>query len=416
MIGSTWALASAIGPVIGGAFTQRVSWRWCFYLNRELFEISIERWLIVFVVPCDGIAFIILLVFLDVHTPKTPLIAGLKAIDWLGASTVTAATLLFLLGLGFGGVNFSWSSATVLCLIVLGVILFMFFFLSQWKLAKHPVMPLALFSTRSNAATLIVCFCHGFNLMAVAYFIPLYFQQVLSASPLRSGVWTLAFCLAMSVFTICTGIFIRKTGRYLEVIIFGFLFSTLGFGLFIDYPAHISWPRIIMFQIITAIGIGPNFQAPLIALQTKVAPKDIATATSTFSFARAIAGAMSVVIGQVVFQNGVQKHTASLLAAGVSPGLAESLAKGAAVSSTSVIAALPPAQRIVLHEATADGLSNMWILFTCVSALGFLASLGIGRQELSRHHIEHETGLKPENLDEAVQQQAQAPEIRKEEV
>ena len=123
--------------------------------------------------PCDGVAFIILLVFLDVHTPKTPLVAGLKAIDWLGALTVTAATLLLLLGLGFGGVNFPWNSATVLCLMILGIILFVFFFLSQWKLAKYPVMPVTLFSSWSNAAVLIAGFCHGFILISVAYFIPL---------------------------------------------------------------------------------------------------------------------------------------------------------------------------------------------------------------------------------------------------
>lgn len=377
-------------------------------------EISRKCSLIVLLVPIDGIAFIILLVFLDVHTPKTPLIAGLKAIDWLGASTVTAATLLFLLGLGFGGVDFPWSSATVLCLIVLGIILFVFFFLSQWKLAKHPVMPLALFSKKSNAATLIACFCHGFILISVAYFIPLYFQQVLGASPIRSGVWTLAFCLAMSVFTICTGIFIRKTGRYHEVIIFGFLFSTLGFGLLISFPAHISWPKIIIFQIIAAIGIGPNFQAPLIALQTKVAPNDIATATSTFSFARTLAGAMSVAIGQVSFQNEMKKQTTSLLAAGMPSVLVSSLAKGAAASSTSVIAALPPAQRTLVREATADSLSKMWILFTCVSALGLLASFGIGRQELSQQHMEHRTGLTPENLGEIAQQPEKALQTSKE--
>ena len=372
--------------------------------------------LIVLKVPCDGIAFIILLVFLDVHSPKTPLVAGLKAIDWLGASTITAATLLFLLGLGFGGVSFPWNSAVVLCLIILGIVLFVFFFLSQWKLARNPVMPLALFSKRSNAAALIVCFCHGFIMISVAYFIPLYFQQVLGASPLRSGIWTLAFCLAMSVFTICTGIFIRKTGRYLEIIIFGFLCSTLGYGLFVNFPDHISWSRIIVFQIIAGIGIGPNFQAPLIALQTMIASEDIATATSTFQFTRSIAAAMSVAIGQVVFQNVMQKQTSSLLAAGVPSDLTSSLAKGAAVSSNSVIAALPPMQRTLVREATTHALSRMWILFVCISAFSLLASLGIGRQELSRQHIEHITGVKSGTLNESRQQSEKASLTPKQEV
>ena len=358
----------------------------------------------------------ILLVFLDTHTPKTPLTVGLKAIDWLGASTVTAATLLFLLGLGFGGMRFSWNSAVVLCLIILGIILFVVFFLSQWKLAKDPVMPLTLFNKRSNAAALIVCFCHGFIMISFAYFIPLYFQQVLGASPLRSGIWTLAFCLAMSVFTICTGIFIRKTGRYLEIIIFGFLFSTLGFGLFVNFPDRISWSRIVIFQIIAGIGIGTNFQAPLIALQTKIAPEDIATATSTFQFTRSIAAAMSVAIGQVVFQNEMQKQTLGLLAAGVPSDLTDSLAKGAFVSSTSVIAALPPIQRALVHEATTHALSRMWILFVCISAFGLLASLGIGRQELSRQHIEHITGVKSEILNEIRQQPERVARVSKREV
>ena len=85
-----------------------------------------------------------------------------------------------------------------------------------------------------------IAFCHGFILTSVAYFIPVYFPQIFGASPLRWEIWTLAFCLAMSVFTIYTGIFTRKASRYLEIIVFGFLFSRLGFGLFINYPARID--------------------------------------------------------------------------------------------------------------------------------------------------------------------------------
>ena len=142
----------------------------------------------------------------------------------------------------------------------------------------------------------------------------------------------------------------------------------------------------------------------------------MATATSTFSFARTLAGAMSVAIGQVVFQNEMKKQTASLLAGGVPSVLVSSLAKGAVASSTSVIAALPPAQRALVQKATADSLSKMWILFTCVSALGILASFGIGRQELSQQHKEHRTGLTPENSDEIPQQPEKALQILKEEV
>ena len=120
------------------------------------------------------------------------------------------------------------------------------------------------------------------------------------------------------------------------------------------------------------------FQAPLIALQTNVTPKDMATATSTFSFARTLADATSVAIGQVIFQNEMQKHTSRLLATGIPSSLGTSLANGAAASCTSAIAGLLPEQRVIIREATADSLSRMWILYTCLSAVGLLASFGIG--------------------------------------
>lgn len=82
------------------------------------------------------------------------------------------------------------------------------------------------------------------------------------------------------------GIFIRKTGRYRPPIWFGTFMMTLGFGLYINFPASPSWPRIIIYQIIAGLGVGPNFQAPLIALQSKVRPRDVASATATFGFTR----------------------------------------------------------------------------------------------------------------------------------
>lgn len=87
--------------------------------------------------------------------------AGLKAIDWMGTFTILGVTIMILLGLDFGGVTFPWSSPKVICLIVFGFLMVGLFFFSEAKLAKYPLMPLGLFSRRSNVAALLVCFCHG---------------------------------------------------------------------------------------------------------------------------------------------------------------------------------------------------------------------------------------------------------------
>jgi len=168
---------------------------------------------------------------------------------------------------------------------------------------------------------------------------------------------------------------------------------TLGVGLFIDLPAYANWARIIIFQILAGLGIGPNFLAPLIALQTLVAPEDIATATATFMFVRQLSTAISVVIGGVIFQNEMQKQYAQLLSSGVSPQFVALLTGGSATSSTTLVRNLPAAQQSAVGNAFTDSLQKMWILYVCVGMVGFFASLAIKKQELKKQHEIIEIGL-----------------------
>ncbi|KAL8776531.1 MAG: hypothetical protein Q9213_008239, partial [Squamulea squamosa] len=376
MIGGVWGVASALGPILGGVFTEKVSWRWCFYIN----------------LPFDGIAFIIILMYLDIETPKTPLLAGLKAIDWLGSLTIVCGTIMFLLGLEYGGISYPWTSATVLCLLIFGLVVIALFFLNEWKFATYPVMPLRLFKYRSNIASLLVCFCHGTTFIAGAYFLPLYFQAVLGASPILSGVYTFPFVLSLSFVSAAVGVFIKKTGQYLPAIWFGMFFMTLGFGLYIDLPDHPSWSRVILYQIIAGIGVGPNFQAPLIALQTLVKPKDIATATATFGFTRNIATSISVVIGGVIFQNGMSRRQ-STLAADLPPDAAAFLSGGSAGAATELVKNLPAAQKRVADRVYTESLRTMWVYYVVVAFVGLLCSFAIGKKKLSKVHEVQKQGL-----------------------
>ncbi len=141
-----WAIAGGIGPVLGGFLTQYASWRWIFWIN----------------LPISSIALLLLLVFLDVHNPNTKFADGVKAIDWFGSFSILALMVMLLLGLNFGGVILPWNSATVICLIVFGLLMSLFFVVSESRLARYPIMPLDLFRDKSNIACLVVGFTHDF--------------------------------------------------------------------------------------------------------------------------------------------------------------------------------------------------------------------------------------------------------------
>ncbi|KAH8195519.1 hypothetical protein TruAng_010304 [Truncatella angustata] len=375
IIGMVWALSSAIGPVIGGAFTTKVTWRWCFYVN----------------LPVSACGFGILFFVLKLHNPKTSIRDGLAAIDWLGSLLIIGGTLMFLFGLEFGGISYSWSSAPPICLIVFGLVTVALFVIVE-KFATYPVIPMRLFKTRTAIVSFIVCFCHAFVFIAGSYYLPLYFQGVLGASPLMSGVYILPYALALSFFSAGVGIITKKTGKYLPQIIFGMFVMTLGFGLFIDLEARANWTKIILFQIVAGIGVGPNFQSPLIALQSSVEKRDIPAATSTFGFIRQLSTSISVVVGGVIFQNEMQKQYPFLLQS-LGPELANQLSGSSAGGSVSVVAALQGTQGEIARSAYWTGLRTMFYLYTAVSGIGLLVSPFIGQRTLSKEHKEHKTGL-----------------------
>ena len=228
-----------------------------------------------------------------------------------------------------------------------------------------------------------------------AYFLPLYFQAVLGASPILSGVWLFPFVLSLSFTSIIGGIFIKKTGQYLPPIWFGMILMAVGFGLYVDMPVGRTWGKIFVFQIIAGFGVGPNFQAPLIALQTKVQPGDIATATALFGFVRNLATSISVVIGGVIFQNRMMAHQA-MLRADLPPNVAMELRGGNAGSSTGLVKALPPAQRHVVVVAYTESLRILWVFYVVIACIGLLVSFAIGKQKLSKTHEKYTGGLEQE--------------------
>ncbi|KAF2661090.1 MFS drug transporter [Lophiostoma macrostomum CBS 122681] len=393
-----WAFACAIGPVLGGLFTSRASWRWCFFIN----------------LPCDGVAFIAIVLFVRIESPKTSFGKGLQAIDWMGSIAVVGGTVMLLLGLNFGRVSLPWNSTTVIALVTLGTLLLALFLVIEAWIPRRPIIPVRMVHSVSNIACLGTCFFQSLVFISATYFLPIYFQNVLLVSPLLSGVYLLPFVVTLSFAAAASGVIIRKTGIYRPLIWFGMAVLTLGFGLFIDLKSYTSWSRIIIFQILAGIGTGPNFQAPLIALQNRTRPQDMAAVTGGFLFVRNLATSMSVVFGGAIFDNQLARLVSETpeLSAAISQSVGASLT----AANGGVMAAMPPSQRSALQGAYTASLRDMWIFYTGAAGLGTVLSLLIKQKALSDEHQPSQQGLDSNEDDSGTKHQETTENNAKEEV
>ncbi|KAG9185788.1 hypothetical protein G6011_07119 [Alternaria panax] len=372
-VGAVWALASALGPVLGGIFAQHLHWTWCFYIN----------------IPIVSLAIVILYLTLHLHNPRMPLMAGLVAMDWLGTLTIITATVLLLVGLQIGGVT-SYSSPGVITCLAFGSIAYIAFPFTQCWVAQHggsPIMPFRIFKDVSNLCALAVCACDTLVFTSVAYFLPIYFQVVLGRSPTITGVYMLAIAIPLAIVSFASGHVIEKTGRFLEPLQAGLFIMTLGVGLLISLDTSPDLGTITAVLIVIGLGFGPNFSAPLIALQTRIQESDIAAGTAAFRFVRTVSGAIGLVIGQVVFQLLMAPYSKKIVDSGVAKDIALGLTGGEAISQSITITGLTESQAHVVRHGFVSALRGTWILYTIVGAVGLLVSFGIKRTKLHRDSI-----------------------------
>ncbi|KAJ5926169.1 hypothetical protein N7516_007942 [Penicillium verrucosum] len=364
-----WAVGSAIGPVLGGVFTEKLTWRWCFWIN----------------LPVGAVSFLILLFFLRVQSPRTPIAAGLKVIDWTGSVLIVGGALMVLLALEFGDVVYSWSSTTVLCLLIFGAAVMALFVVNEWKIAKNPIVPLWLFSSPTNAAPYIVFACNSYVFIGQAFYLPLYAQSVLGATALMSGLYLLPLIVSCALAAAAAGIFMQRTGKYLPVMYIAQVFLVLGSGLLICLKFESDITKLIIFQILVGVGVGMNIEAPILAAQAATSVRDTAVVTATMGFVRSLFTAISVVVGGVVFQNEMNAKNGELASQlGSNSSLASMFNGDSAASSVTEIrtVGLNADQQVLVRKTYFEALRMVWVMYVAFAGLATVLNLFVRGRKL----------------------------------
>ncbi|KUJ14242.1 MFS general substrate transporter [Mollisia scopiformis] len=363
IVGCVAGVASSAGPTVGGILSQVASWRWVFWIN----------------LPFIGIALFVLVLFLRLKTDHAPVISGLQEIDWAGILSIIGATLMFLIGLQMGGTIAPWNSIRVILLILFGIIAYTMFVVIEWKVAKRPLMPLKLFTRVSYLAIFGVNISQSFITTGCTYFLPLYFQIVLGASPIMSGVYFLPTTLVLALSFVFVGHIVKRSGEYKLLVQVGACALVVSTGLFIHLGSHLDWPAMIIGQILVACGLGLTYRAPLIALHAQLEEEDVANGTATFQLLKTLSQTISVILGQVIFQAKVQKQISSLGGLDLAPGFLLALSSGNTISVSSSIASMGIEQQGAVRGVLAAAFSEMWIFYLLIAFGGFVSSFYIAK-------------------------------------
>ena len=209
-IAIAFALATVVGPLIGGVLVEHASWRWVFYVNLPLGAVALAG--LYFKLPAPE----------PTHQPA-------KHLDIAGAGLLAGSTIALMLACIWGGDRFGWTSATIIALIAGGAALAVALVARERRVAD-PIVPLHLLRTRPVAVSSIALFLTTAALFSITVFVPLYLQTTTHATPVEAGLLLVPMMLGITASTNLAGIAMSRTGRYKRYPVAGLAAMTVGAG------------------------------------------------------------------------------------------------------------------------------------------------------------------------------------------
>ncbi|TQB69663.1 hypothetical protein MPDQ_001572 [Monascus purpureus] len=297
ILGAVVAISNGIGPVIGGALSSRShdSWRWIFRLN----------------LPLTVLTTLCVLFFMPLRKVQGDWRVKLKAVDFVGIFLALGGTAVLLLGLNWGGGQYTWDSAHVIATIVVGCAVSIAFVLWEWKGTSSPLVPMHIFKARIVNGASLTMFINGWNFLVQVYYIPTFYQLVFGYSTVKAGALLLPITLMQTISSTLSGLVVHWVGRYRECILFGWVIWAVGLGLISTLDQSSGLGKQIGYGILTGLGVGNTLQPALIAIQAGVERREMAVVTSFRNFVRNLGGTLGLAIAGAIINNTVSSALAN---------------------------------------------------------------------------------------------------------
>jgi EmrB/QacA subfamily drug resistance transporter len=279
LFGAMFAVASIIGPALGGLLTDSLSWHWVFFVNLPLGLFAL---------------FVLWRLLPAVRHPE-----AVRSIDYWGAAVFAAAIVPLLIGLTNKQTG-EWSDPLVGGLILLGVVLGAVFVWIESR-AAEPIIPLELFRNRTVTGSIIATLLITFGFFGAIIFLPRWFQFVQGSSATISGYQMLPLMAGVLGSSVASGFIVARTGRYKWMTVGAMLLSSVGIYFMTGITAETPVPLVWLWMFVAGIGIGPSFAVFTIVVQSAVAPRMLGAATSALTFFRQVGGSIGLAIAGTIF-------------------------------------------------------------------------------------------------------------------
>lgn len=359
LIGAAFGLASVAGPLLGGYFTDHLTWRWCFYVNA----------------PFGLLTMVVVALVLKLPKPT-----GRRRFDVLGTLLLTAASTCLVLLTSWGGTEYAWDSRVVLGLGA-GAVAATAAFLVVERFAVEPLIPLRLFRDSVFNVTGLVGLVVGVALFGAASYLPTYLQMVDGASATESGLLMLPMMGGIVGTSVVSGQMISRSGHYRRHPIVGSALSVLGMWLLSRLETDTPRLHYSVWMFVLGAGIGMVMPVLVLAVQNSVRPADLGTATSANNYFRQIGGSVGAAVFGTLFAGRLTDALAERLPAGAAgaPADAESI-------TPQLVHALPPELRDAYVQAYADAMPRIFLYLVPVLVLGLLIAFFLKEKPLVSHH------------------------------